>query len=230
MAHNMDETAKWDIKDIFIVLVFVFGIINIFMWLATDFLETFVIIQKYFIITAVQTSAVILTLVYFNIIKGITWRQLGINFKQLSKVIKEGLLGGLVLFGVVVAAGMLVEYLVAIEIELQPFAQLVIEADNYGDLIMLLIIGSVLAPIGEEIYFRGLVYPAFKNRWGLKLGMLFSGIFFALLHFDLLRFIPLMLGGIGLSYIYERSGSIFSCMIAHGFWNAIMILVLYFTI
>ena len=110
---------------------------------------------------------------------------------------------------------------------LQPFASLVLEAKDFKDLIVLLFIGSVLAPIGEEIFFRGMVYPVFKEKWGLKAGMIVSGMFFALLHFDVLRFFPLLLGGVGLAYIYEKSRSLFSCMLAHGLWNGVMIILLY---
>lgn len=57
-----------------------------------------------------------------------------------------------------------------------------------------------------------------------------SGAIFALLHLDLWRFLPLALGGIGLAYLYDRTGNILASIIAHATWNTIMILLLYFAL
>src|SRR5690606_25688755 len=124
------------------------------------------------------------------------------------------------LFFIIVVEGLVMRWLYPQEARLQPFAELVMNAEG-NDLILLFIMGSILAPLCEEIYFRGMAYPVFKEKWGVAVGLIVSGMFFSLLHFDILRFFPLMLGGIGLAYIYEKTGSLFSSMIAHGLWNGI---------
>jgi len=139
------------------------------------------------------------------------------------------LFGGVAVLAIVIVTGLFIEFIFPTETSLQPFAEIVLAAMSFRDLIILLIIGAVLVPIGEEIYFRGIVYPVFKKRWGLMIGMVASGIFFSLLHFDALRFLPLLLGGIGLAYIYEKSDSLLACMLAHGLWNGIMIFLLYYS-
>ncbi len=227
--YTKDIKGKWGILDVLLVLAFIFVLTNIFTWLTAGLIETLVITQKYLISTVFQTTAVILALIYFNIIKGVTWKDIGIRAENPIKIITYGILGGILLFGLVVFAGIIMELLLPIKPSLQPFAKLVLEAKDFNDLIVLLFIGSVLAPIGEEIYFRGMVYPVFKEKWGLFAGMIISGLFFALLHFDILRFFPLLLGGVGLAYIYEKSRSLFACMLAHGLWNGVMILLLYFS-
>lgn len=227
--HTSESKGKWGILDILLVLGFIFILTNIFTWLTAGLIESLVIIQKYLISTMFQTTAVILALVYFNIIKGVTWKEIGIRIEDLTRILTYGVFGGIILFALVVFAGLIMELILPVKPSLQPFAQLVLEAKGYNDLIILLFIGAILAPIGEEIYFRGMVYPVFKKKWGLAAGMAISGIFFALLHFDILRFFPLLLGGIGLAYIYEKSGSLFACMLAHGLWNGVMIILLYFS-
>ncbi len=219
---------KWGIIDILLVLAFIFGLTNLFTWLTSGLFSSLVITQKYFISTIFQTGAVIIALMYFIIIKGVSFRQLGIHFSNLIRVIKSGLIGGVFLFFIIVVAGLVMQLLYPQEPTLQPFAELVMNAEG-NDLILLFIMGSILAPLGEEIYFRGMAYPVFKEKWGVAVGLIVSGMFFSLLHFDILRFFPLMLGGIGLAYIYEKTGSLFSSMIAHGLWNGIMILLLYNT-
>lgn len=227
--HTNESKGKWGILDALLVLGFIFILTNIFTWLTAGLIETLIITQKYLISTIFQTTAVLLALVYFNIIKGVTWKELGIRAEKPTRIILYGVLGGIILFGMVVTAGVIIELIFPFKPTLQPFAKLVLEAKDFSDLIVLLFMGSVLAPIGEEIYFRGMVYPVFKERWGLLAGMIISGIFFGLLHFDVLRFFPLFLGGVGLAYIYEKSNSLFSCMLAHGLWNGVMVLILYFS-
>ncbi|MEW6623947.1 MAG: type II CAAX endopeptidase family protein [Bacillota bacterium] len=231
MTNCFGNNSKfpWGILDILVVLGFIFVLTNFFTWLTAGLIEALVIIQKYLISTVIQTSVVLLALIYFRIIKGVTWRQLGISLGKPLKTLKNGIIGGIVLFALVVVVGIIMESILPMKPDLQPFAQLVMEAKDRRDLISLFVIGSILAPIGEEVYFRGLVYPVFKNKWGVGFGMILSGIFFALLHFDIIRFFPLALGGIGLAYIYEKTGSLFACMIAHGLWNGIMIILLYLT-
>lgn len=220
---------KWGIIDVLLVLVFIFAITNFFTWITAGLFESLVKVQKYFIATLFQTSAVLLAFMYFKIIKGLSWKKFGFNFNSPYKIIKNGISGGILLFFIVVVTGIVMQLFFPQEPSLQPFAELVIEAKEYSDLVALFIMGSFLAPLGEEIYFRGMVYPAFKNKWGMLGGLMASGLFFSLLHFDIVRFVPLMLGGIGLAFIYEKSGSLFACMIAHGLWNGIMILLLFKT-
>ncbi len=226
-ADFKNKKQQWGILDIIVILALIFLITNLFTWLTAKFVKSLVIIQSFLIATLIQTVAVILVLVYFKILKRITWQQLGLVFSRPLTIIRYGFLGGILLFIMVLGSGVVLEYLIPIEPDLQPFAQLVAEAKDKKDLIILLVMGSFLAPLSEELYFRGLVYPVFRNRWGVASGMLVSSVFFAILHFDPIRFLPLVLGGIGLAYIYERSGSIVSSIFAHGLWNGVMVCLLY---
>ncbi len=221
------KSIPWGIFDIFIVLIMIFLLTNLISWLIGDFLNTLVPVQKFFISTLIQTGSILLAIIYFLIFKKATLGNIG--FRKGRSIFKVGVLGGLLIFILVVVIGILIELLIPMEPNLQPFAQIVLEAKNNKEFFILLSIGSILAPLGEEIYFRGLVYPVFKKKWGIKKGMLLTGAFFALLHFDLIRFIPLMVGGAGLAYLYEKTGSIFTSMLAHGTWNGIMMVLLFIT-
>jgi len=224
-----ENKLKWGILDILLMLVFIFILTRVFTWLAGVMMGDLVVTQKYLISTVLQIVAIIVSVAYFNIIKGITWKEIGVRFENPSKILKYGVFGGIAILAIVIVTGLIIEFIFPMASSLQPFAEIVLAAMGYRDLIILLIIGAVLVPIGEEIYFRGIVYPVFKKRWGLMIGMVASGIFFSLLHFDALRFLPLLLGGIGLAYIYEKSDSLLACMLAHGLWNGIMIFLLYYS-
>ena len=91
---------------------------------------------------------------------------------------------------------------------------------------LLAVLGGVVAPIKEEMLFRGLMYPPLRQALGKGRGMLLTGLFFATLHFDMVRFLPLFIGGVVLSWLYERSSSIWPSIIAHGTWNVLMAVAL----
>ncbi|HWQ42958.1 MAG TPA: type II CAAX endopeptidase family protein [Desulfosporosinus sp.] len=92
---------------------------------------------------------------------------------------------------------------------------------------LLALLGGMIAPIKEEMLFRGLMYPPLRQALGKGKGMLLTGLFFAALHFDIVRFIPLFIGGVVLTWLYERSSSIWPTIVAHGTWNTLMALALW---
>ncbi len=50
---------------------------------------------------------------------------------------------------------------------------------------------TLAAPLGEEIFFRGFAFPALQRSWGVVAALYASGIFFSLLHQDLVGFVAL---------------------------------------
>lgn len=92
---------------------------------------------------------------------------------------------------------------------------------------LLTVLGGVVAPIKEEMFFRGLMYPPLRQALGKGKGMLLTGLFFAMLHFDIVRFLPLFIGGVVLTWVYERSSNIWPAIVAHGTWNTIMAVALW---
>ena len=138
-----------------------------------------------------------------------------------------GLGGMLVLVAAVMASSIIVERIFSVPGELQPFAQLVIESKGLPQLLLLFFLGVVLAPFGEELYFRGFLYPAIRARLGVPLAIFISAVVFSLLHFDLLRFIPLAVGGATLAWLYEKTDSLYVPIVAHGleFYYALILII-----
>ena len=137
-----------------------------------------------------------------------------------------GLFMGFILFVGISLLGNLMADLLG-EPEPQSFA-LAVEGVEYGwQFIFLLILGGIIAPLKEEAIFRGLVYPPLRNTHGKLKGILLTGLFFAVLHFDYIRFLPLFLGGVILAWMYERTASLWPSIIAHGAWNMLMAMALW---
>ncbi|MDA8222310.1 type II CAAX endopeptidase family protein [Desulfosporosinus sp.] len=109
----------------------------------------------------------------------------------------------------------------------QSFAIAVKGANYTWEFILLTFLGGVVAPIKEEMFFRGLIYPPLRQVLGRGKGILLTGLFFASLHLEIIRFLPLFIGGVVLTWLYERSSSIWPAIVAHGTWNILMALALW---
>jgi CAAX protease family protein len=95
-----------------------------------------------------------------------------------------------------------------------------------GVLILLLFLTLVvLAPVCEEIFFRGYLYPALRNRMDRQPAMLLNGLLFAAAHFEIIGFLPRFLLGYGLCYIYERQHNLSGPMMGHALYNGLILLL-----
>lgn len=82
----------------------------------------------------------------------------------------------------------------------------------------------VLAPIIEEIFFRGVLYCGLRSRMGMWGAAVFSGLLFASIHPTLpTGFLPIMALGIVLAVLREKTGSLYPCMVSHALNNGIML-------
>jgi uncharacterized protein len=86
----------------------------------------------------------------------------------------------------------------------------------------------VIAPLHEEFYFRGMLFRGARDRHGLGVGLLASGIGFSLIHYlpgpweDAALLMGVMLfNGIALAWWYERRGTIVAPIVAHMVFNVI---------
>lgn len=79
----------------------------------------------------------------------------------------------------------------------------------------------IIAPIFEEIFFRGFVYRVLKKTWSLWFGSIVSAALFALFHFEFQSFIPIFILGILLNYNYERTGSLWTSIAFHMLNNGV---------
>jgi membrane protease YdiL (CAAX protease family) len=96
-----------------------------------------------------------------------------------------------------------------------------------GALLASLLALAVLAPIVEEIIFRGLLYGWIEGRWGWKAALPVSAIAFALAHFDPTYMILVLPLGVLFSWLRWRTGSLLPSIVAHMVNNGFAVLSAY---
>ncbi len=231
------EKPRWGLLEIVAVFIGIMGAGMLFArysdavksWLATSGIAniTLAFFTVAYIFQFIVT--VLLVLLFTIVINRARLRDLGIKHVSSKEYLRYGLMGGGLLLIFIVALGMIINLLHP-DIQPQLFEDMLRTVSSPGGFIILLIMGAILAPISEELYYRGMIYPVFRGYVGPFWGAIIAGSIFGLVHWDLWRAIPLAAGGVILCYIYEKSGSILVSALAHGVWNGVMALIVYFSL
>ncbi|AII50127.1 protease [Synechococcus sp. KORDI-52] len=102
-----------------------------------------------------------------------------------------------------------------------PLLELVLGSHDPIALGLLALTAVVLAPLFEETIFRGALLPVLATRLGPLVGVLVSGLLFAMAHISVGELAPLTVLGVGLGLVRLRSGRLWPSVIMHGLWNAV---------
>jgi membrane protease YdiL (CAAX protease family) len=100
-----------------------------------------------------------------------------------------------------------------------PLLDIILQTHDIGTWFILLVMVSVLAPIFEEIVFRGFVLTSltrFVPLWG-AIGI--SASLFAVAHLNIADFLPLVVLGCILGTVYSQSRNLLSSILLHSLWN-----------
>jgi membrane protease YdiL (CAAX protease family) len=96
-----------------------------------------------------------------------------------------------------------------------------------GQIFMFFLVGGVIAPVSEEIFFRGIIFGFFR-RWGFYVAILISTVFFVLPHG---RHLPLtqIVGGIVFAFAYEKEKSLLVPVTIHCLGNLAIFSLTFFS-
>lgn len=93
-------------------------------------------------------------------------------------------------------------------------------------LLAMLVVAVIVAPINEELLFRGVIFRFLRQRLGRAIAYAVSGALFGFMHGNWAGFLPLALLGVALALAYEHSGDIRVPIVVHGLFNLNTTLVL----
>lgn len=97
-------------------------------------------------------------------------------------------------------------------------------ADVEADLMpVFVVLAVIVAPILEEVLFRGVFYHHLREQWGVSIGLILSVLLFALLHLNVHQFSAAVLGGLFFTVVYEKTRRVSLCIGLHMLMNGLSI-------
>jgi len=110
-------------------------------------------------------------------------------------------------------------------LQMEPQEQLPIQAlrisVSWGGRAALGAAAILLAPVAEEMLFRGILYLAIKQAGFPRLAVWGTSLLFAAIHLNLVTFVPLTVLALVLTALYERADNLLAPIAAHVVFNAL---------
>ncbi|MFC3416010.1 CPBP family intramembrane glutamic endopeptidase [Algoriphagus hitonicola] len=114
------------------------------------------------------------------------------------------------------------------EDQLMEMTKFLTDFQTVPELLMGVVVIGVLAGIGEEMFFRGLLQPKMHRYTGsVHWGIWLTAIIFSAIHVQFYGFIPRVFLGALFGYLYVYSGSLIYPILAHIFNNSFTVILVY---
>jgi hypothetical protein len=188
-------------------------------------------------------SLLVTALVFIGIVRmlvvgtgALTWAEIGFN-RPLGGALADIASGAALAIPVVIAEALVLALLVPF-LGGQPASPLP-PATSISALIFNLLSAAILAPIGEEIFFRGYTTTAWARAVGARGAIVRGALFFSFAHIATLfatsataglqaavaQYVALLPAGLALGWVFLARRSIWASIGLHGTYNAIIVLI-----
>ncbi|HET7082912.1 MAG TPA: type II CAAX endopeptidase family protein [Candidatus Limnocylindria bacterium] len=94
-----------------------------------------------------------------------------------------------------------------------------------GDPTVILVAFLLVAPVAEEVFFRGVAYNAWERERGPWVAVLGSAVLFAAIHGSLFALVPIFALGVTLALLYRQTRSLAATIAMHAGFNAISVAI-----
>ena len=108
---------------------------------------------------------------------------------------------------------------VGITPQFQKIILLYLKTDSPLLLLLVFFSSCIIAPVAEEIIYRGVIYKAFKKNFSVSTSILLSSAVFALVHWEISVFPAIFFLGITLAFLFEKHENLWACIGLHFFNN-----------
>ncbi len=103
-----------------------------------------------------------------------------------------------------------------------------LEVNTFGGLMVNMFVIALIPAIGEEMLFRGVIQTMLvKNMRNKHIAIWISAILFSAIHMQVFGFLPRLVLGLVLGYLFLWSGSLYLSMLAHFANNAFAVTLAY---
>ncbi|HNX91124.1 MAG TPA: type II CAAX endopeptidase family protein [Candidatus Omnitrophota bacterium] len=233
---NAPEPAKWTMPDVVRVIIIFFASGYLVLLVQELFAKAVPIFNndnfRMILDTGLMNLVAISVIVYFVVKKyGQTIADIGLTVKGWGKNVFYAVVGYVSLLPILLVIMVITFFVVQwlkYEPPVQPIVQVFMEEKGTGILLMSTLFAAIFGPVAEEIFFRGFVYSALKRRIGVFWGMVIVSSVFSVLHAHIVGVLPIFALGMLLNYLYEKTGSLVSCMAVHMIHNVGMVALVFF--
>lgn len=101
--------------------------------------------------------------------------------------------------------------------------------DNFGQLLLSIIVFAIVPAVCEELVFRGIIYNSLRRKFGAGLSIAISAIIFMIIHFSIYQTVHQLILGLVLGCLVYFTGSIVYGIIFHFVNNLLVLLLSYFS-
>ena len=158
-----------------------------------------------------------------------SWQTLGLQKSQDRHWLIWAIGNGFLLWIFMIMLSMLLALLLPHGLPPQNVAALIATAQTPWEKLVPIIVTGLLAPVSEELLFRGFIYNSLRFKFTAPISIVLTAAVFGCMHYDPIRVLPLMLGGIWLNILYVKTDSLYVPMAAHSIWNLCMTAIIYLT-
>jgi len=151
-----------------------------------------------------------------------SWKDLGFIPIKISEIIKY-ILGGYLIWIVITFIMTMIILYTGLKIPGYQVQQDILPF--FGDGIVNLVVAGlvivIIAPLLEEVFFRGFILRTLSNNLGIFTGSILSAAIFAIFHFQLETILPIFILGLIINRMVIKSKSILPAIGFHVFNNAL---------
>jgi membrane protease YdiL (CAAX protease family) len=228
------DPATWNFAMLFkvgllfiVVSLLISGVLNVVQkYILTAWSFNFVMLLQ---TTLIDLACLVLMIKQIKNQKG-GWASLGFRIPEngFLKEVLYGFLGYCCVFPIfIVTLGVLliIVSLTGYEPEAHPLVNIFLEEETRSPWVVYysVFLAIIIAPILEEVFFRGFCYNIFKKEWGVTLALMLSSSLFALIHQNIFAFLPIFALGFALAYLYEVRRSLVASVTMHIIHNSLFI-------
>jgi membrane protease YdiL (CAAX protease family) len=108
------------------------------------------------------------------------------------------------------------------------FAASYLHSKSIGERLPIILLAVVIAPVAEELAFRGYLYGVMRRYFGALPALVFTGVLFAIIHLNVPTLFPLFVLSCLFTVSYEVTGSLLVPMTMHALFNTVNLVAIAF--
>ena len=154
---------------------------------------------------------------------GMGWKEgFGFGAPRLGRALLLSLIVGAASLPIILSLGNLCAKIMRM-IKMDPVAQESVQtlqsSESLGIKLLIGFLAVVVAPLAEEVIFRGIIYPTIKQHGYPRFALWGTSFLFAAVHGNLMIFIPLTFLAVVLTLLYETTDNILAPVLTHSLFN-----------